>query len=357
MSVKNVRRNDGGGDPRAMQIFGQFLLKQKPEIEKIVLFLLEQQGILASRIAQLGERHAILQQQPDISQMSELREDYRAVGQDLLKLLFFVEINAVGLRKILKKFDKRLGYRFTDYYVTTRANHPYSQLQQVFKHVQLVERCADVGMLMCALQDPVIDSIKAAVDRLTHSTNFLHFLGQHALIMQEELPTSTEDRADDQEYHFVSLLLNLANTFLYMVNTYIIVPTADNYSLSLGAAATVCGVVIGSMAMAQVFSSVYLSAWSNKSYFRPLVFSSVVLLVGNTLYALAYDLNSIAVLLIGRLFCGDLVKSQIAERKKITSTSISSHYLSNWSVCQHLETISRGSKSAISIFGSVKSIC
>lgn len=105
------------------------------QIEKIVLFLLEQQGILASRIAKLGEKHSALQEQPDISQICELREAYRAVGQDLLKLLFFVEMNAIGLRKILKKFDKRFGYRFTDYYVKTRANHPYSQLQQVFKHV------------------------------------------------------------------------------------------------------------------------------------------------------------------------------------------------------------------------------
>ncbi|KAL6005553.1 hypothetical protein ACLOJK_006120 [Asimina triloba] len=292
------------------------------EIEKIVLFLLEQQGLLASRIEKLGERHAILQQQPVISEITQLREEYREVGRDLLKLLFFVDINAIGLRKILKKFDKRLGYRFTDYYVTTRANHPYSQLQQVFKHVGIG---AVVGALSrnlsdlqdrqgsywsiydqpsITLQDPVIDSIKVAVDRLTHSTNFLHFLGQHALIMQEEELPMQEDRVDDEKYHFMSLALNLANTFLYMVNTYIIVPTADNYALSLGAAATVCGVIIGSMAVAQVFSSVYFSAWSNKSYFRPLIFSSVVLFVGNVLYALAYDVNSIALLLIGRLFCG-----------------------------------------------------
>ncbi|MED6126793.1 hypothetical protein PIB30_081961 [Stylosanthes scabra] len=39
------------------------------------------------------------------------------------------------LFSILKKFDKRFGYRFTGYYVKTRANHPYSQLQQVFKDV------------------------------------------------------------------------------------------------------------------------------------------------------------------------------------------------------------------------------
>ncbi|KAJ6712393.1 INNER MEMBRANE TRANSPORT PROTEIN YAJR [Salix purpurea] len=291
------------------------------QIEKIVLFLLEQQGLLASRIAELNEQQEALQKQPVISQISQLREAYREVGQDLLKLLFFIEINAIGLRKILKKVDKRFGYRFTDYYVKTRANHPYSQLQQVFKHVGLGAVVGAVSRNLHELQehqgsylsiydqpalpfqDPVVDSMKAAVDRLTHSTNFLNFLGQHALILQEELPTPDEP-VDDQKYHFMSLILNLANTFLYMVNTYIIVPTADDYSMSLGAAATVCGIVIGSMAVAQVFSSVYFSAWSNKSYFRPLVFSSIVLFIGNAMYALAYDFNSIAVLILGRLFCG-----------------------------------------------------
>ncbi|KAL9406382.1 hypothetical protein Peur_003354 [Populus x canadensis] len=291
------------------------------QIEKIVLFLLEQQGLLASRIAELNEQQEALQQQPDIFEISQLREAYREVGRDLLKLLFFIEINAIGLRKILKKVDKRFGYRFTDYYVKTRANHPYSQLQQVFKHVGLGAVVGAISRNLHELQehqgsylsiydqpalpfqDPVVDSMKAAVDRLTHSTNFLNFLAQHALIMQEELPTF-EEPVDDKKYHFISLLLNLVNTFLYMVNTYIIVPTADDYSMSLGAAATVCGIVIGSMAVAQVFSSVYFSAWSNKSYFRPLVFSSIVLFIGNAMYALAYDFNSIAVLLLGRVFCG-----------------------------------------------------
>lgn len=153
------------------------------------------------------------------------------------------------------------------------------------------------------MQDPVVDAMKSAADRLTNSTNFLNFLAQHALIMHEELPTSDES-VDDGRYHFMSLLLNLANTFLYMVNTYIIVPTADDYAMSLGAAPTVCGIVIGAMAVAQVFSSVYFSAWSNKSYYRPLLFSSIVLFAGNAMYALAYDSKSIAILLLGRLFCG-----------------------------------------------------
>lgn len=307
---------------RVLKDFSRMLDNQ---IERIVLFLLEQQGLLAGKLSRLAEERSSLEQQPDIGKISQLREAYREVGMDLLKLLHFVEINAIGLRKILKKFDKRFGYRFTDYYVKTRANHPYSQLQQVFKHVgigavvgavtrnlgelQLQEHQGSYLSIYdepaLPLQDPVIDSIKSAVDRLTHSTNFLHFMAQHALIMQDEiLPSPTEERIDDKRYNFMSLVLNLVNTFLYMVNTYIIVPTADDYSMSLGAAATVCGIIIGAMAVAQVFSSVYFSAWSNRSYFRPLIFSSIVLFVGNTLYALAYDFNSIWVLLIGRLCCG-----------------------------------------------------
>lgn len=310
------------GADNQQKVLKDFSIMLDNQIEKIVMFMLEQKGLLASRLSILGEQHDALVEQSDGSKISELREAYRAVGQDLLRLLFFVEINAIGLRKILKKFDKRFGYRFTDYYVKTRANHPYSQLRQVFKHVGVGAVVGAISRNLADLQDqegnyisiydqpalshpdPVIDSIKAAVNRLSNSTNFLEFLGKHAFIFQDESPTPSEDHLAEQRYHFMSLLLNLVNTFLYMVNTYIIVPTADNYSLHLGAAATVCGVIIGSMAVAQVFSSVYFSAWSNRSYLRPLVFSSIVLLVGNTLYALAYDLNSIPVLLIGRLFCG-----------------------------------------------------
>lgn len=109
------------------------------QIEKFVMFLLEQQGILASRLSNLREQYDSLLQQADGEKVSELRDAYRSVGRDLLRILFFVEMNAIGLRKILKKFDKRFGFRFTNYYVKTRANHPYSQLRQVCKHVVMCQ--------------------------------------------------------------------------------------------------------------------------------------------------------------------------------------------------------------------------
>jgi len=315
-----VQQTQTGGKNRE-QVLKEFSRVLDDQIEKIVLFLLQQQGHLASRIEDLGEQRAALMEQSDISQICQLREAYREVGYDLVKLLRFLDINATGIRKILKKFDKRFGYKFTDYYVSTRANHPYSQLQQIFKQVGVVAVVGALSRNLAYLQDnrgsfssiydhpsltikdPVIEQINHSVQKLTHSTNFMQFLGQHALIVAEDMHSGS-DLVDDQSYHFLSLLLNLVNTFLYMVNTYIIVPTADDYSVSLGAAATVCGVIIGSMAVAQIFSSVYFSAWSNKSYFRPLVFSSIMLFLGNLLYALAYDLNSLTALIVGRLLCG-----------------------------------------------------
>ena len=59
--------------------------------------MLEQQGLLASRLTKLRKQQDALEEQPEISQITELREAYRGVGQDLLKLLYFVEMNTIGL--------------------------------------------------------------------------------------------------------------------------------------------------------------------------------------------------------------------------------------------------------------------
>ncbi|XP_020589737.1 SPX domain-containing membrane protein OsI_17046-like, partial [Phalaenopsis equestris] len=123
------------GVKEKQQVLKEFSMVLDDQIEKIVLFLLEEQGILSSRMQALNEKRTALLEQPVLSQISDLREAYREIGQDLLKLLRFLDTNATGIRKILKKFDKRMGYTFTDYYVSTRSDHPYSQLQQVFKDV------------------------------------------------------------------------------------------------------------------------------------------------------------------------------------------------------------------------------
>ncbi|CAL9112621.1 unnamed protein product [Musa textilis] len=72
-------------------------------------FFSEQQGILACRIQELDEQQTKLLKHPDISKISEIREAYAAAGHDLLRLLRFLDLNATGICKILKKFDKSLA--------------------------------------------------------------------------------------------------------------------------------------------------------------------------------------------------------------------------------------------------------
>uniref|UniRef100_A0A3Q7EZQ3 Uncharacterized protein n=1 Tax=Solanum lycopersicum TaxID=4081 RepID=A0A3Q7EZQ3_SOLLC len=102
-----------------------------------------------------------------------------------------------------------------------------------------------------------------------------------------------------------------------MVNTYIIVPTIDDYSMSLGAATTLCGAIFHS--------------WSNKSLMKPILCSNMVLLVENTLYVLAYDFKSIYLLIVGHLFCG-IGMSRVVNRRKITDC-VPLHLRMKASVC------------------------
>ena len=128
--------NDGG-----KSIFRQAL---DQEIEKVVLFLLEHQGTLASTLRDLShEKQSLLlmfqaaapasmavqstsptsvqqQQQPSApnnylsesvvtslkDNMKELVFKYRDVGNSILEFVTFVELNVTAVRKILKKHDK-----------------------------------------------------------------------------------------------------------------------------------------------------------------------------------------------------------------------------------------------------------
>lgn len=106
----------------------------------MVLFLLIKQGQLALQLSKLAdereaEEDAEREGGVESVRRNRLRDAYHAVGEDLLSLLRFVDLNATGLRKILKKFDKNVGYRLSDEYVATRSNHPFSQLQHIFRHV------------------------------------------------------------------------------------------------------------------------------------------------------------------------------------------------------------------------------
>ncbi|KAG0605422.1 hypothetical protein M758_9G057600 [Ceratodon purpureus] len=316
------------------------------QVEKIVLFLIERQGLLAERLQRLRKQREVASQDYDETVEAGLgaltydapaivpwtmMDEYRQIGYDLLQLLHFVEINATGIRKILKKFDKRVGFRLGHQYIASRANHPYSQLQQVFRQVGLGAMVATISRNLAELrhdtletsstssaislfrnaslprriveQEPVIQSIVETMHRLTREVSIASFVANNLLLPapKEEISRMLQKQED---YHFMSIQLNLMNTFLYMVNYYIVVPSSDDYAQQLHAPATLCGVIIGSMPLAALVSALVYSWWSNFSYTAPLIVSTLILMTGNLMYALALYFNSIWLLLLGRFLCG-----------------------------------------------------
>ncbi|KAH7428983.1 hypothetical protein KP509_09G025600 [Ceratopteris richardii] len=311
-----------GSEEERQEILRRFSKLLDSQVEKIVLFFLERQGILAGRLQELRERTEYDPSDENmgttislVSERGSLIEAYRQIGKDLLDLLQYVKMNAMGLRKILKKFDKRLGVRLREHYLHTRINHPYSQLQQVLRQVGIGAIIATISRNLAELQserwnsyssftlgNQIPKAIENEYQKLTKEASVLSFMASGFLLQ----PSDEEllETAEEIEYHPWSAYLNQLNTFLYMVNYYVIVPTSDEYAQLLNTPATVSGVVIGSMPLAATISAIIFTLWSNKSYKAPLIVSTLLLILGNLSYALALPLNSVWLLLLGRALEG-----------------------------------------------------
>ncbi|XP_024536249.1 SPX domain-containing membrane protein At4g22990 [Selaginella moellendorffii] len=310
------------------QIISSFAQLLDSQVERIVLFLMEKQGLLAEKLLKLAEKQekslAAMEIDVEAATSYHLIEEYRAIGQELLKLLNFVEMNTTGLRKILKKFDKRVGFRFREQYLASRINHPYSQLQQVFKQVGIGALMGTIAQNLAQLSsghshrqsyfslfrksslpiehEPIIKALEGALHRLTKEVTFMSFVANDLLL--PEPSDHALETADEREFHFMSVQLNLWNTFLYMANYYIVVPTSDDYAETLHVPGTMNGVIIGAMPLAALVSALVYSWWSNFSYRAPLFISTLLLMAGNLMYALALPFHSFWFLVIGRALSG-----------------------------------------------------
>jgi MFS-type transporter involved in bile tolerance (Atg22 family) len=102
----------------------------------------------------------------------------------------------------------------------------------------------------------------------------------------------------------VSSILNLCSSMLYMCNYYIVAPTSASYAERLGMKASEASLIIGMTPVAALVSTVLFSWWTNHSYKSALIFASACSVLGNLCYSLGLPLNSIALVLIGRLLTG-----------------------------------------------------
>eukprot|EP00536_Pseudo-nitzschia_multiseries_P011300 jgi/Psemu1/205449/e_gw1.376.49.1 len=100
------------------------------------------------------------------------------------------------------------------------------------------------------------------------------------------------------------LVLNLVSCFLFMMNNYIIEPSSAYYANALGSSDALSGIMMGMAPWFALTSAVGYSVWTNTSYKQPILFSGVLMVVGNTLYGAAYSQQSMAMCLVGRSISG-----------------------------------------------------
>lgn len=110
---------------------------------------------------------------------------------------------------------------------------------------------------------------------------------------------------EEKEYHdFSSVVLCIFSAFFYMTNFYVLSITAGEYSDALDMPKGYGGIISGISWLAVVAIAFVYSYWSNYNFKYPMLVTTGILLVGNILYFLAYDLNAAYMLLLGRLLIG-----------------------------------------------------
>ncbi|CAK5276058.1 unnamed protein product [Mycena citricolor] len=138
-------QDDRGADFRAHK--AAFFFKLERELEKINEFYLQKEAELKLRLETLlsKRRAAALRGFPDPTESDSsqnvewtaVEEGFRHLERDLGKLQQFVEINATGFRKILKKFDKRSTSTTKELYLARQVD-----VQPVFNR-QLISELSD----------------------------------------------------------------------------------------------------------------------------------------------------------------------------------------------------------------------
>ncbi|KAH8830613.1 cyclin-dependent protein kinase inhibitor [Flagelloscypha sp. PMI_526] len=139
--------SDGARGPDFQAHKAAFFFKLERELEKINGFYLQKEAELKLRLETLlSKRRAAAMRggvsdstTPDMThaEWSAAEEGFRLLERDLNKLQQFVEINATGFRKILKKFDKRSTSSTKELYLARQV-----EVQPVFNR-QLISELSD----------------------------------------------------------------------------------------------------------------------------------------------------------------------------------------------------------------------
>ncbi|KAH0483030.1 MAG: hypothetical protein KVP17_002930 [Porospora cf. gigantea B] len=142
----------------------------------------------------------------------------------------------------------------------------------------------------------LLENITLGSKRTLRNHNWFYGLEHQAQIDYEKEPVG--------QATFFGLFINNFNTFLYMANYYVVIPTAAEYAQAVGMSPTVSGLLLAMTPLSALLSSIVYSLWSNFSFRQPLIFCTFLMMMGNLLYAMALEWDDKWWLFWGRLLVG-----------------------------------------------------
>jgi MFS family permease len=352
------------------------------EIKRIVLFVLQEQGTIAS---QLMEIHSEALQSGGMRQCvadHDLEEILHQNALHLLSLIQYIDLNITGIRKILKKHDKNDSHKLSAKYLSygdrssllvpllSTENDSIRTLIAILEESltewhssrrrgsiqtntapnlsaltdmsnistsnwlsnsmrtsnykqsrQFSHGSLEISSENCS--DYVLMQIHTARKRLHQTSDFVRYIAAGLMISDESKGETDSDVLQDALLESpssnLSKIINLLSTFLYMTNYYIVAPSSGAYAMDLGGSVSLSGVIIGMTPVASLVSSFLYSWWTSHSYKKALVFATCCCLVGNLLYAAGLPCRSLSLVLAGRL-CQGLGAARSINRRYIAST-------------------------------------
>jgi uncharacterized membrane protein len=302
-----------------------------------------------------------------------------SLGDEILELVAFCTINIVTVRQILIRYDAFArtfeGTPLLHYYMK-RVNRRQTSFKKVLFHEELkaladsyVEEMGHEPAIWSCFEgqrkmfEDILDSTQRSeaiastghelfTDSFVHALRHYFLLGgiEDALGLQPEFLTLrgqslTDEMAKLAEWRkrkhldaeppeeertpklsakeIFNLALTLISVFLYCMNYYIVEPSSTMYCNALGAYDAMSGSLIGMTPLAAFVSAIPYSMWTNRAFRQPVIVSCCLLILGNLLYASAYNFQSIEVALAGRFLTGLGAPKVIVRRYMADTTPVS----------------------------------
>ena len=158
----------------------------------------------------------------------------------------------------------------------------------------------------------MIEEIDYATEELRGFSDWNKFL-----LVQGDLPQEAPRNPVTQDKDYPSLaaiLLILGNSFMYMVNYYILSLAGKDYMTSLDMPVSMSGILASCTPIAVTIFGFLYSLWTNCSYRWPFIYTSVMSILGNALYFSALTYQSPAMVFIGR-FCTGMGGARVIARR------------------------------------------